>query len=384
MTYDPIEDENAWGSFNGNRYDGVEYYIFKGTLANDYSAGDQVTVIKNLLEKLAKDGKADSVISVFMAPKKLVGWKATDTTWHVMKGTGLTGSAKRALEDSTAEENTSYEPVKFSDLTVGKPTDIQGYKPRNNKLLTFPYNYMVLTNNNGGNVIYHYEDFSDNVVKFKVKGVISPSCSIRAIPTNYKHVEENYNSGLNAGKFPLCAWMNDLYTNWLTQNGVNIGLQVLSGGLQIAGGIGLMATGAGAMAGGGSIASGAMSIAGAMGQVYSQSLVPPQAEGNINGADIGFSDNRNTFEVFRMQIREEFAKSIDDYFHMFGYKVNRVKVPNKAHRGRFWYTKTIDVNIDGAIPQNDLQIIKNCYNNGITFWRNASEIQNYNLDNEII
>jgi hypothetical protein len=69
---------------------------------------------------------------------------------------------------------------------------------------------------------------------------------------------------------------------------------------------------------------------------------------------------------------------------MFGYKVNRVKVPNKAHRSRFWYTKTIDVNIDGNIPNNDLQVIKNCYNNGITFWRNVAEIQNYSLSNDIV
>ena len=69
---------------------------------------------------------------------------------------------------------------------------------------------------------------------------------------------------------------------------------------------------------------------------------------------------------------------------MFGYKVNIVKTPAKAHRSRYWYTKTIDVNIDGAIPSKDMQVIKDCYNRGITFWRNASEIQNYSLINTIV
>jgi hypothetical protein len=68
---------------------------------------------------------------------------------------------------------------------------------------------------------------------------------------------------------------------------------------------------------------------------------------------------------------------------MFGYKVNRVKVPNKAHRGRYWFTKTIDVNIDGAIPMEDMQKIKDCYNRGITFWRNETVYQNYSAPNEI-
>jgi len=84
-----------------------------------------------------------------------------------------------------------------------------------------------------------------------------------------------------------------------------------------------------------------------------------------------------------MTIKEEYAKIIDDYFSMFGYKINRVKVPNKAHRSRWWYTKTLNVNIDGAIPNKDMQKIKDCYNKGITFWRNPSEIQNYSLSNGI-
>ena len=84
-----------------------------------------------------------------------------------------------------------------------------------------------------------------------------------------------------------------------------------------------------------------------------------------------------------MSIIHEIARMLDGYFDMFGYKTNLIKTPNKAHRSRYWYTKTIDVNIDGNLPQNDLQIIKDAYNRGITFWRNASEIQDYSLSNDI-
>jgi hypothetical protein len=69
---------------------------------------------------------------------------------------------------------------------------------------------------------------------------------------------------------------------------------------------------------------------------------------------------------------------------MYGYKVNSVKIPNKAHRSRFWYTKTLDINIDGGIPAKDMEKIKACYNNGITFWRNANEINDYSLSNGIV
>ena len=69
---------------------------------------------------------------------------------------------------------------------------------------------------------------------------------------------------------------------------------------------------------------------------------------------------------------------------MFGYKVNRVKIPSILHRKNYWYTKTIDVNIDGAVPTNDLNKIKECYNKGITFWSNPANIGNYDVSNEII
>ena len=84
-----------------------------------------------------------------------------------------------------------------------------------------------------------------------------------------------------------------------------------------------------------------------------------------------------------MSIKPEYSAIIDGYFDMFGYKVCKVKVPNSNHRARWWYTKTVDVSLDGNIPNDDILKIKDCYNNGIRFWRNASEIENYSLANGI-
>ena len=85
-----------------------------------------------------------------------------------------------------------------------------------------------------------------------------------------------------------------------------------------------------------------------------------------------------------MCIKKEFAVILDNYFDMFGYKINRVKVPLKNHRARYWFTKTIDCNIDGGITNDDLAIIKNCYNNGITFWRASATMGDYSGTNAIV
>ena len=85
-----------------------------------------------------------------------------------------------------------------------------------------------------------------------------------------------------------------------------------------------------------------------------------------------------------MSIRPEYARIIDDFWNMYGYKVNIVKTPSITGRQYWNYVKTADCNVEGDIPQEDLQIIRKMFNNGCTLWHNANNIFNYNLSNNII
>ena len=85
-----------------------------------------------------------------------------------------------------------------------------------------------------------------------------------------------------------------------------------------------------------------------------------------------------------MCVKAEYARIIDDFFTMFGYKVNVVKTPQFNSRTYWNYVKTIDCNIEGDIPQEDLQIVRNMFNKGCTFWHGASNMYNYNLTNSIV
>lgn len=383
-TVDP-EGNDEYGSYCGNRYEALGYYIFKGTLMSVYDGGDQKDCIKRYLDYMAGQSKTDAIKSIFMAPKKLVGWTGSG----VWSSTSLFSmlSYRNALDvfEHTDPIYTDYDiPYTFSDLSITRPTSFGSYSPKNNKMFTFPYSYMNLTNNNGGNSIFKYEDFNSNTPSFEINGIISPSCSIRAIPLNYKNIAKNYNYGLQGAKYPICSWLNDIYTNWLTQNAVNIGLNVAGNVGQIISGVALASTGAGALSGAGQVASGIGGIANTLGQIYQHSLVPPQAEGNINGGEVGGANSKLTFTLQNIQVREEMARVIDGYFSMFGYKVNRVKVPNITGRANWNYVKTIDVNIEGDIPQNDLSIIKGIFNKGITLWHNPNTMYDYSQNNGIV
>jgi len=332
--------------------------------------------IRDFIKAYDEAGKGDAINSVFVAPKSFFG------NWRTITNDGDTFDGQFSLTLGYESKHT-VEVTKVNYLG-------NDYIPRNNKLLTFPYTFLQVSNNTGNIVNYNWENFNllevadEGKIEFDVFGTITPGCSYRAIPINYNNILNDYDDGISLGKLPIGSWTSDVYTNWLTQNGVNIGLNVVSSGAQIVAGVGMMATGGGAMAGASMIASGGMAIANTLSQVYQHSLIPDQVGGNANCGDVNYQFELIGLHFKRMSIKNEYARIIDGYFDMFGYKTNMVKVPNSNHRARWWYTKTIDVNIDGNIDNNDMQKIKNCYNNGITFWRNPSEIQNYSLSNPII
>lgn len=69
-----------------------------------------------------------------------------------------------------------------------------------------------------------------------------------------------------------------------------------------------------------------------------------------------------------MAIRPEIAKSIDDYFDMYGYATNKLKVPNMEGRESWNYVKTKDVIISGSLPVDSMDAVKKMFNSGIRFW----------------
>lgn len=369
---------NVEGTQYNGIFSGIRYYYFHSSY---------VVQMINFIKSFDVVGAGEAIQCIFTAPWEMIP-KSTDDEGNVSYS-GTVGGTLKPWKKRYDTEDFGGRSRSF----IGYGNMYDGYSPKNNKCLTFPYKYLLVTNNNGGEGIYKYEEFRSGI-EFEVEGSLTPGCSIRINPFSYKMTSDGLKStnieGINLGKYPICNWTSDIYTNWLTQNSVNIGLSVASGGLQIIGGVatsvamGIATGGVGALAGAGGISSGATQIANTLGQVHQMSFTPPQSKGNINCGDVVTSDKSNTFTFMHMSIKPEYARIIDNYFTMFGYKTNRLKVPNTNHRSNFWYTKTIDIDIEGSFNAKDMQKIKDCYNRGITFWRNASRIGNYGGFNSIV
>ena len=250
------------------------------------------------------------------------------------------------------------------------------------------HGYCLVTNNAGQEATFNYEDFVDRNPTFKVYGVLTPGCESKLVPYNYMTggVSNiyNYMYGLSGAKLPICPWVNDVYLNWLTQNGVNLAVQAASSIGSIIGGAGLLASGVGANKGALMVTGGFASVAQELGSIYSHSLAPKQANGNVNSGDITWATGNSEFTYYEMHIKEEFARRIDKFWSMYGYKVDKLKVPNLTGRRNWNYVKTIDCNIEGYIPQEDLAEIKGMFNNGVTIWHNPSTFLDYSQNNDII
>lgn len=119
----------------------------------------------------------------------------------------------------------------------------------------------------------------------------------------------------------------------------------------------------------------------ALGAKADHSVIPNGVIGHASSAGSIYSLNACGFRLYHQSIRAQFARIIDDYFDRYGYATNRVKQPNRNSRPHWNYVRTIGCAINGNIPVDHAEGIQAIYDNGITFWKNPSEVNNYTLDN---
>lgn len=321
--------------------------------------------VEDYISILDQQGAGASVVSVFVIPKSFF------LDWSTMSGVDGNVSVKVRFDTSNI------------NISVTKPNYLgNDYTPKNNKLLTFPYSFLQVSNHSGQIVNYHWENFNllsdagTSGINFTLKGALTPSGSFILLPVNYNNILNNYDDGMIMGKLPIGGYQNDSYTNWLTQNGASIAMSVTGSTVATVGG---MLTG-NIIASGGGIAG----ISSTLAQMYQHSLIPPQANGNVAVGDVMYTNELIGFEFKRMSIKNEYAKIIDDFFSMYGYKVNTLKVPNITGRSNWNYVKLINPNIEAYIPQEDLQEIKGMFSDGVTLWHTTSHFLDYSQNNSII
>lgn len=404
--------EEAEGSTNASpKFDPVKGgsygRVFSG-LSNEYFYGSNIGTLEKFLERITKANKSDAIVSIKMTPSQF--------------------------------RNEKNEPPKSYTKPVSKPAvgdSVGGHTPKNNKLYTYPYNFLEISDGEGKTVNLAYEFFGGDNCLFNFQGVTGAISEVACIPLSYKRRPINYEYQLTINDFPDCAYAIDSYEAWLAlhknesfyMNGVGALGTITSLTAPIVGGaIGGMTTGArigdnigesyninlpqsltglpnaqlatnsgiiGSVAGGviGTAlggASGYINVSKALAQNRDRMTKAPSIHGNQT-TNLGYVFGRKDFYHTRKSITAQYALIIDNYFTMYGYKQNAVGVPlswgnaQRTLNGRpaFAYTKTSGCTVHGNLPSDHASTIESIFDNGIRFWRNHNNIGNYSINNSV-
>lgn len=344
---------------NGTLYDGIygsaELWVYNST---------DVTAINEKISSYNK--KPDSIISVYMLPKMFIG--DIPSTHKISYGAG-------ALKN-----NVTLAGISVSDT-------LNGYKPKNKKLYTYPYNFYHVDNASGSELTLRYEFFPNLTPVVEISGTITQPVVAVLRACGYKGVAGYSELGgyttlntesIQLHSYPMCSWNVDAYQAWIAQNSLPIAVGTTAN----------IATTAlnsiwHPLAGYNMELNAISKISNTLSQAYQASIAADISKGNLNNGGANVANNKQQFYGGRCSVTAQFARMIDDYFTMFGYAIKRVKVPNRNSRPHWNYVKTVGCTLTGSIPSDDMKKICNIYNNGITFWKNGSEVGQYNLDNTV-
>lgn len=405
-TWKAVYEDNHWiikdASTGG--VGGVDSGIYTGLTKNlcEYDPSNHKACTEKanaIIEAATKANKADGIVSITMYPKFFMNWSIT--------GDLATGLVPHTVDSIPAFTGT-----------------FDGYKPKNNKLYTAPFCGVYVDNLQGNAANYAYEYFENRKPVFNIVGVVNGNLECASIPLNYKGLPTNFQESLIMGGFPQCAWNVDTFKAWIAQNkyaiaagvantaistAARVGAAVATGGLSeiaaapVAAGTNLVSfpnayqppTGGGSGGGiTGAAINGSSNILNdtinLVAQVKTASTQPNHARGQ-QSSSVFCAMGYQGFHYMPYRIQGQFAKIVDDFFSMYGYKTNRLKVPNRNGRKAWNYVKTCGCNLTGSAPADVTESLVHIYDRGITFWRCAdlsagnpfTRVGDYSLDNSL-
>ena len=347
------------GASAGNLYDGIygaaELWVYDST---------DVTGINDKVNQYTQ--KPDSIISMYMFPKILIG---SIPQTHKLDY-GQSGAVDTILAPAVTKQDT-----------------LDGYLPKNAKMYTYPYNFYHLDNASGSELSLRYEFFENNRPAIQIDGNLTQPVALTARPASYKGVGNFVPGGgyttlnteiIQLNNYPICSWNVDAYQAWVAQNSIPLALGTVAniGQMGVASAYSVNPTA--------SIATGSIGmVSNILGQYYQASIQADMVKGSFNNGGVNVAAGDQQFYAGRCSVSRQYAKMIDDYFTMYGYAVKSIGRINTHSRPHWNYVKTVGCVITGSFPNEDMKKIIQIYDRGITFWKNANEVGNYELDNSI-
>ena len=410
--------DESFGGIFGKTYSGfaIRYY--------DFNDADKLS---EYIQQLCEDGKGDAIAFIFTFPSGLL----SDINYD-------SGDKIPAFYDVITKDDYYLWEMADKDFNYkGK-----SWTPYNNKLFTYPFNFITIKNSSGGNVVLKWENFDNlNEVKFQIQSVLVQNPTITLTPCDYSGKSFAIDDSISLSDYGLCSWNNDNYANWYAQHVNSINAQSMNAGQSyrakqfvndnsfenalsrrdtnaLKGAINTTLSTANALGSGNLFGAVGNAVGGAsntyldygqatknattdlqnanllnttnyqneirslVASVKDAQVQPNTAKGDTSSCGLDMARDTATFFIEQTMIKPEYAKIIDMYFQMFGYQVNEIKKPSFQTREKWNYIKTVNCCCYGEIPHEDTDALNDIFNNGLTVWHDESYMFNYNTLND--
>lgn len=269
--------------------------------------------------------------------------------------------------------------------SINRPTNNAVYKNiKNNKIFTYPYTKLVVSDNNGNNTELAFEYFEGDNATFTLKGRRNPIVELMLYPTGYKGDSKNYENQMYMSGFPTCAWATDYFKSWYHNNYQSLQNNLVANAVgNTLGAVGNIASG-NVLGVAGNVTSMLNTVMQSANTINVAKMQPNIAKGSNSAGNINLCENnKKDFKFIVETLMNSELKRVDDYFTMFGYAINQIKVPAFNSRTNFNYIQIVGNIGYGVVPSAYMEIINKACNKGITIWHNHATFGDYSVTNSI-
>lgn len=299
---------------------------------------------------------------------------------------------------------------------------LSNYTPKNNKLHSYPYSALYVSTNDGDAGMYRWEYFAGDITtsktgaQFDLNATLTGGGSIELHPHSYNGIENNYDAKIVMNNFPKCSWAYDAYQAWIANGGqykarYDYNMTQQKGTLAIAkAGLEAVSNVTGsevamqrntktknpnnpAQYAGSALSAGingflnieqtALNYTEARDKVafeFKDARYEPNIVVGAQVPNIAVGYGYLKYRFFKLHIRDDEAKRIDDFFSVYGYAINKVDTPHLNNRKHWNFIKTKNAQISGNMPASSKAALAKIFDGGIFFWRNGNECGNFNVE----
>lgn len=108
------------------------------------------------------------------------------------------------------------------------------------------------------------------------------------------------------------------------------------------------------------------------------------ATGGMSASNGYIATGKTVFSYGYKVLPRDIVKRCDKFLTVYGYKQSEYRAINLHARASWTYIKTNGLNASGNFPDDDMNIIKRAFNNGIFFWVYTATYGNFGQNNAIV